>query len=266
MKVDTCVPNVSKTCLTAWTERHFFRKFILLLLMFRGLKFDDEEPMKRWLGVSGSRSVMSLLMPVKDLPFKIDSTLHKKVWRQSLVKILSFMMAFKQHFTDLIRYSQILPIQGLTDGLKIQIHVISLWIRHLIILVWSNCHDFNPFSAPTKLVPLSGRITCTFPRVDMNLQRVNINASVDKSSANSLWTALVVRHVNSTPYLLAVPEFDLAFLFIVTWYGPKESIPMLRNSLSPILTLSFDTSPIRLFWGVTCSFLHFTQFLSIFFY
>ena len=31
-------------------------------------------------------------------------------------------------------------------------------------------------------------ITCTFPRLDMNLRRVNINASVDKSLANSIWT------------------------------------------------------------------------------
>ena len=82
-------------------------------------------------------------------------------------------------------------------------------------------HDFNSLFAPTKLVPLSDRITCTFPRFDMNLRRVNINASVDKFLADSKWTALVVRHVNSTPYFFAVPEFDLAFLFILTW--TKES-------------------------------------------
>ena len=70
--------------------------------------------------------------------------------------------------------------------------------------------------APTKLVPLSDRITCTFPRFDMNLLRVNINASVDKFLADSKWTGVVVRHVNSTPYFFAVPEFDLVFLFILT--------------------------------------------------
>ena len=50
----------------------------------------------------------------------------------------------------------------------------------------------------------------------MNLLRVNINASVDKFLADSKWTGVVVRHVNSTPYFFAVPEFDLAFLFILT--------------------------------------------------
>ena len=124
-----------------------------------------------------------------------------------------------------------------------------VWLKHLIILCWSNCltHDFNFSLAPTKLVLLSDRITCAFPRLDMNLRRVNINASVDKSLANSIWTALVIRHVNSTPYLFAVPEFDLVLLFILTWYGPKYTIPVLRNGLSPMLSLSFGTSPIRLF-------------------
>ena len=78
-----CFQNMSDA---AWTERHFF-KFISLLLKFAGRNFDDEEPIKRWFGVNGSRSVMSSLMAVRRLPFKMDSTSHKKVLRQSLWKL-----------------------------------------------------------------------------------------------------------------------------------------------------------------------------------
>ena len=197
----------------AWTERHFFVKFISLLLNFPELKFDDEKQIKRWFGVSAPRSVISSC-----LPFKMGATSHKKVW-QSPVKITFFMMAFKEGFTDLIRDSQIPPILGLTHGLKI--HVISFWLKHLTILGWSNyqTHDFNSLLAPTKLVPLYDRITCTFPHLDMNVRRVSVNASVDKSLANSIWIALAVRHVNSTPYLFAESEFDFVFLvyFNMIW-------------------------------------------------
>ena len=34
-------------------------------------------------------------------------------------KNLSFVMAFKKRFTDLIRYSEIPPIEGLTGWLKV---------------------------------------------------------------------------------------------------------------------------------------------------
>ena len=75
----------------------------------------------------------------------------------------------------------------------------SFWFKHLIILGWSNIltRDFNSLLAPTKSVSFSDRITCTFPRLDISLQRNSINALDDKHLANSIWTAFVVKHVNS---------------------------------------------------------------------
>lgn len=62
----------------AWTEHHFFVKFISLLLNFPELKFDYEKQIKRWFGVSASRSVMSSC-----LPFKMGATSHKKIWQSA---------------------------------------------------------------------------------------------------------------------------------------------------------------------------------------
>ena len=57
----------------------FFLKFVSSPLKFPGIMFNDEEPIKSWFGVSGSRSVMSLDMAVRRFPFNMDSTSHKKV-------------------------------------------------------------------------------------------------------------------------------------------------------------------------------------------
>lgn len=126
-----------------------------MLLKFSGSRFDDKEPIKMWFGVSGSISRLPSLMTVRDLLLKVDSTSNKKALRQP------FMMVFKERFIELFRDFEISSIQRLTGGLRN--HVILLWLKNLINLVWSNylTLDFNFFLTPTKLVSLSDGIICT---------------------------------------------------------------------------------------------------------
>ena len=53
-------------------------------------------------------------------------------------------------------------------------------------------------------MPLSDRMMSIGPRRDTNHLRARIKLSVDVSPAISKCTAQVAKHVNKTPYLLAV--------------------------------------------------------------
>ena len=135
----------------------------------------------------------------------------------------------------------------------------SFWFKHLIILGWSNIltRDFNSLLAPTKSVSFSDRITCTFPRLDISLQRNSINALDDKHLANSIWTAFVVKHVNSN--LCSIRVWSCYFFHFnmiwtkVIYTGVKKRL--ISNAYS-----FFGTSLIRLLWSVARTFLHVTQF------
>ena len=72
-------------------------------------------------------------------------------------------------------------------------------------------HSLSSLLAPTKLVPLSDRITFSCPRFEMNLLSASKNESVDRSPANPVCIALFVRHINKTLYRLARSVVDLAF-------------------------------------------------------
>ena len=74
-------------------------------------------------------------------------------------------------------------------------------------------HSLRFLLPPTKLVPLSDCITFMCPRLEMNLLSASKNKSVDRSPANSMSIALVVRHVNKTPYRLARPVVNLVFFY-----------------------------------------------------
>ena len=126
-----------------------------MLLKFPGSRIVDKEPTKMWFGVSNSISRLPLLMTVRDLLLKVESTSHKKVLRQL------FMMVFKERFIELFGDFEISSIQRLTGGLRN--HSILFWLKNLINLVWSYylTLDFNSFLTPTKLVSLSDGIICT---------------------------------------------------------------------------------------------------------
>ena len=53
--------------------------------------------------------------------------------------------------------------------------------------------------ASTKLVLFSDCMTFAKPHLKLNLLRANKNESLDRSLANSIWIAQVVRHVYITP-------------------------------------------------------------------
>lgn len=77
---------------------------------------------------------------------------------------------------------------------------------------------------PTKLVPRSDLYSLTSPLIDMNLRSTFMNAEDDISAINSMWTARVARHENSTAHL-----FDSAIppkVHRVTMFqGPNTSNP-----------------------------------------
>lgn len=78
--------------------------------------------------------------------------------------------------------------------------------------------------APTKLVPRSDLYSLTSPLIDMNLRSAFINAEDDISAINSMWTARVVRHENSTAHLFdwALPPLVLR---VAMFQGPSTSNP-----------------------------------------
>lgn len=78
--------------------------------------------------------------------------------------------------------------------------------------------------APTKLVPRSDLYSLTSPLIDMNLRSAFMNAEDDISAINSMWTARVVRHENSTAHLFdwALPPLVLR---VAMFQGPSTSNP-----------------------------------------
>lgn len=82
--------------------------------------------------------------------------------------------------------------------------------------------------AHTKLVPRSDLYSLTSPLIDMNLRRAFMNAEDDISAINSMWTALAVRHENSTAHLFdwALPPLVLR---VTVFQGPNTSNPTFVN-------------------------------------
>lgn len=54
------------------------------------------------------------------------------------------------------------------------------------------------FFALIKFVALSDQIECGIPRRAMNGRKADVNASVDKSATDSMWTSRVVRYIKNT--------------------------------------------------------------------
>ena len=71
---------------------------------------------------------------------------------------------------------------------------------------------------------LSDRMILTQPRLEINIFRTSKNECVDKSPANSIWIARVVRHVNITQERLIRALVDLVSLFFdKVWYNVIHS-------------------------------------------
>lgn len=96
--------------------------------------------------------------------------------------------------------------------------------------------------APTTLDPRSDLYSLTSPLIDMNLRSAFMIAEDDISAINSMWTARVVRHENSTAHF-----FDWALpplvLHVTMFQGPNTSNLRFVNG-GPGSNLSFGKSDI----------------------
>lgn len=128
-----------------------------------------------------------------------------KVWRPSSSTVCWCKIEFKTHLTDLLSLSHSPPWWDAPGGLKLQ------FIPVLGMLFWSfaalrqDKAFISSFLAPTKFVPLSDQICCTWPRLHTNLLMALMQESVSREQAISRWTALQDKHVKSTPYLFTRP-------------------------------------------------------------
>ena len=95
----------------------------------------------------------------------------------------------------------------------------------------------NSFCDPTKLEPLSLRNTLIFPLRATNRRRASMKESVPRSQVRSIWTILLEKHVNITPFLISssLPSFIIK--------GPNMSTPQFVYGSSSIL-LSVSRSAI----------------------
>ena len=146
---------------------------------------------------------------------------HKIVTSASPVNIWWFVNDFNDRLTCFVSDSYTPPIHGLDGGLNF--HSVLYGLNFDVTSSKSTFFsaNFNSFSAPTKLVPLSEKIMLMFPRHEMILPSDMMNESVDKSPATYKCMTRVVKHVNSTPYLFLFPWVDRVFLDVLTYMGPK---------------------------------------------
>ena len=106
--------------------------------------------------------------------------------------------------------------------------------------------------APTKFVPLSVLMTWTLPLLDTNFWRLCVKALVDSEFVDSIWIALLERHLKRHPYLF------ISFQPSPRWNQTVDSefvdsvwIAILERHVKrcPYLFISFQPSPR---WNQTC--------------
>ena len=133
---------------------------------------------------------------------RMASISQNRVWRTSSVKVCWFKREFRTHLTDLIILSHTPPWCDAPGGLKVQLIPLSSMVFWILLLLKLDKAFLNSFSAPTRLVPLSDQMCCTWPRLHMNLLIAWMQESVSREYAISSWMALQDKHVKITPYLL----------------------------------------------------------------
>lgn len=79
---------------------------------------------------------------------------------------------------------------------------------------------WSSFSPPLKFVPWSDRSSAGFPWREMNLRRAIRNESWSRLLRTSIWTAWMVRHLNSMPHRFSFRRP------ILTVKSPKQSMPV----------------------------------------
>ena len=132
-----------------------------------------------------------------------------------------FVTDFSDRLTCFLSDSHTPPIHGLDGGFTFHsvLHGLNFGATKPKSIFFSA--DFNSSSAPTKLVPLSEKMMLMFPPREMNFVSDMMSESADKSPATSKCMERVVKHVNSTPYLLLLHWVDWVLLDVLTYMGLK---------------------------------------------
>ena len=117
-------------------------------------------------------------------------------------------------------------------GLNSHLHPCSVANFPTFFSLNSDATSCSSVFAPTKLVPRSHLRSLPWPRKAKNLLSVQINALASMASSTTMWMALLLRHVNTRPHLLAFAAPPLVFR-VCTIQGPKTSKPTLVKGGRP---------------------------------
>ena len=206
---------------TACTDFYFVQLLTFFSVMFVKFVFCDDRPIRKWFGVSGSKSSISSLTDVIGLLFTVLSIYNNSMFNVPSCNNRYLTTAFKHPLVIFTRDSIAPPIHGHFGWLNI--HCIRLSFTSFIIFYWSSLDraSLSPLSTPIKLLPLSLQILLGCPLLALKRRRAKIKLSLDISPASSRWTTRVVTHINSAPYRFVVPDVLLVLLFKFMVNGPK---------------------------------------------
>ena len=93
-----------------------------------GLKYKGRVPIKKWLDVNSSRSLMSSLKGRRGRLLRVNSTSNKNFLNDSLYTGQSLSTDFNDRFVILTIDSQERPIHELDGGLNLSIKELSILI------------------------------------------------------------------------------------------------------------------------------------------
>ena len=195
----------------------------LVLVSPKWLLLQKFLPIKKWLGVSTSKSFTLSLFAVNSLLLTIFSTLVNTVIIWKSVRILSLITWSSDNLKTRTSLSHAPAMCGEFGGLKF--HLIFCWSVKFVILSRFNsgCPKFSSRVAPLKLDPESDNIVLGLPLLLMNLSSAFINESVSSNSTSSKWTTRVNIQANRQPHLFNLERRCLMNM------GPKKSKPVLVN-------------------------------------
>lgn len=168
----------------------------------------------RWLGVKAFGSLKSSETVVIGRSSSMAITLQRAVCRPSSSRVCCLKTEYRIFLRIQMIRSYTPPWWEPKGGLNV--HFTFFLSSVFCILSWliTASASLNSHSPLTSLVPLSEMISLTWP-LQINLLRAQIQESMFKEQAISRWTALVLKQVNITPYLLT------RVLPLFTSVGPK---------------------------------------------
>ena len=155
----------------------------------------------KWLGVSASKSVASLLDDVRGLLLSNCSTEQTIVvrcysfsdWEPGILRIVTLR--------DLTRHSHAPPKCGASGGLNVQLipNLVASYSKSSPFKVENSSR--NSRAAPTTVLPLSGTMVFEHRRLAINLWMVFKQPCMSRDHTILRLTALVLRHVNRQIHL-----------------------------------------------------------------